>query len=70
MEEAVRIVPHLELELEFFKEDKKIQQEVQFETVRRVLAESRNSENKPVVVKYPSDFDRVKKRLSSQRPSS
>lgn len=67
---AVEKMPHLEPELETFKGDVKVAQEIQVETVKIILNESRVSKGRQVVVRYPSDFDKVKARLYSQRSSN
>ncbi|KAF6232520.1 hypothetical protein HO173_009188 [Letharia columbiana] len=70
MQKAVDIAPHLEEELKLFEDDERKHRERQLRTVREVLALAgkgldRDGRKKrygqPFVMRYPADFDRVKK---------
>lgn len=70
MQKAVDIAPHLEEGLKLFEDDERKHKERQLMTVREVLALAGKSLDRdgrkkrygpPFVMRYPADFDRVKK---------
>lgn len=67
MEILAEELPHLAPELEMLWEDKKRHKELQLETVRMLLAKSKDGNGQPLAMRYPADFEKVKTELSSQR---
>ena len=67
MKVAVTRIPDLEEELKPFEEDarkhEERRKERQLKTVKTVLAENRSQKGRPLVIRYPGDFDKVMKKL-------
>ena len=63
MEEAVAYAPQLKEELKLFKKDLKDHKKRHLKAVKMVLKRRRDKDGRPLVLRYPRDFDRAMSRL-------
>ena len=66
MEGAVRMAPHLAKVLQLYRDEEGWHREMQLKTVKMVLDGGRERMGRRFVMRYPADFEDVKRRLPEQ----
>lgn len=66
MEGAVRMAPHLAKVLQLYRDEEGWHREMQRKTVKMVLDGGRDRKGRRFVMRYPADFEDVKRRLPEQ----
>ena len=67
VDEAVRVAPHMEPQLSWFREEEREYREKMSQTVKMVLENSRTENGGCRVIRYPADFEEVKSTFSVYR---